>query len=107
MNTLHGTLAVAVAAGVAGFVIAAALTAIGVLRTRLWLDRVILVQAVTGLAAGRYVLVHRVNETGALQESRSDNNASSLLIRLSWRDGRPSVAQLRRCPGADACATPS
>jgi Lysyl oxidase len=59
---------------------------------------------VTGLAAGRYVLVHRVNETGALQESRSDNNASSLLIRLSWRDGRPSVEQLRRCPGAENCA---
>ena len=52
MNDLHGTLAVAAAVGIVGFVVAAALTALGVLRTRLWLDRVILVQAATGLAAG-------------------------------------------------------
>jgi hypothetical protein len=58
---------------------------------------------VTGLAAGRYLLVHRVNETQALQESRYDNNASSLEIRLRWRNGRPSVEQLRRCPGRDGC----
>jgi len=58
---------------------------------------------VTGVPAGRYVLVHRVNETGALQESRTDNNASSLLIRLSWSGGRPSVEQLRRCRGTEAC----
>ena len=59
---------------------------------------------ITGLPAGRYVLVHRVNETGALEESRTDNNASSLLIRLSWRGGRPSVEQLRRCRGREACS---
>jgi hypothetical protein len=59
---------------------------------------------VTGLPAGRYVLVHRVNESGALQESRTDNNASSSLIRLAWRGGRPIVEQLRRCPGADTCS---
>ena len=52
MNTLHGTLAVVAAVGVAAFLIAAALTAVGILRTRLWLDRVILAQAATGLAAG-------------------------------------------------------
>jgi hypothetical protein len=61
---------------------------------------------VTGLAAGRYLLVHRVNETQALQESRYDNNASSLEIRLRWRDGRPSVEQLRRCLGREACLVP-
>ena len=60
---------------------------------------------VTGVPAGRYVLVHSVNETGALEESRADNNASSLLLRLTWRGGRPSVEQLRRCPGTDACAS--
>jgi hypothetical protein len=58
---------------------------------------------VTGLAAGRYLLVHRVNETQALHESRYDNNASSLEIRLRWRNGRPSVEQLRRCAGRDGC----
>ncbi len=58
---------------------------------------------ITGLPAGRYVLVHRVNETQALAESRADNNVSSLLIRLRWNDGRPSVEQLRRCAGRERC----
>lgn len=52
MNGLHGTLAVVAAVGVAGFVVVAVLTAFGVLRTKLWLDRAILVQAATGIAAG-------------------------------------------------------
>lgn len=58
---------------------------------------------VTRLPAGRYVLVHRVNESRSLRESRYDNNASSLLIELGWRGGRPWVEQLRRCPGRDTC----
>jgi Lysyl oxidase len=58
---------------------------------------------VTGLPAGTYVLTHRVNETGALQESRTDNNASSLLVRLRWRAGRPAVEQLRGCPDSETC----
>jgi hypothetical protein len=48
----------------------------------------------TGLEAGRYRLVHRVNVDRRLLESSYANNASSLLIRLRWRAGRPSVRVL-------------
>jgi hypothetical protein len=60
----------------------------------------------TGLPAGRYALVHRVNENGLLRESRGDNNAASVLLTLSWRAGRPSVAVVRRCPGSERCEAP-
>ena len=58
---------------------------------------------VTGLAPGRYVLVHRVNESGALVEARTDNNASSLLVRLDVVGGRPVVRPLQGCPGRETC----
>jgi hypothetical protein len=64
----------------------------------------------TGLAAGRYVLVHRVNPSRRLQESRYTNNASSVLLRLTWpngRDGVPRVKVLRRCPTTARCPAPS
>jgi hypothetical protein len=48
----------------------------------------------TGLEAGRYRLVHRVNVGRRLRERSYANNASSLLIRLRWRAGRPSVRVL-------------
>jgi hypothetical protein len=48
----------------------------------------------TGLEAGRYRLVHRVNVGRRLLESSYANNGSSLLIRLRWRAGRPSVRVL-------------
>ena len=57
----------------------------------------------TGLAAGRYVLVHRVNVGRQLRESDYGNNASSLLLRLSWRRGVPRLRVLRRCPGTARC----
>src|SRR5688572_27454261 len=57
----------------------------------------------TGLAGGRYVLVHRVNAKRALRESDYSNNASSLLIRLRWRDGRPAVRILESCPATAVC----
>jgi hypothetical protein len=57
----------------------------------------------TGLPSGRYVLVHRVNGARRLQELRYDNNASSLLLRLRWRDRRPWVRVLRACPETDRC----
>lgn len=60
----------------------------------------------TGLPAGRYALVHRVNENGLLRESRVSNNVASVLLALSWRAGRPSVAVLRRCPGSERCEAP-
>ena len=57
----------------------------------------------TGLRGGRYVLVHRVNARRLLHESDYSNNAASLLIRLRWRDGRPSVRVLESCPRTAVC----
>jgi hypothetical protein len=57
----------------------------------------------TGLAPGRYVLVHRVNGARRLRELRYDNNAASLLLRLSWSRGVPAVRVLRSCPNSDRC----
>lgn len=57
----------------------------------------------TGLRAGRYVLVHRVNVGRRLRETDYSNNASSLLLRLLWRGGEPRVRVLRRCPGTVRC----
>jgi Lysyl oxidase len=57
----------------------------------------------SGLTPGRYVLVHRVNTDGLLHESTRANNASSLLLALRWRDGRPGVDVLDRCPSSDRC----
>jgi hypothetical protein len=52
---------------------------------------------ITGLKAGRYWLVHRANEDFHLRESRYDDNAASVLIRLVWHDGTPAVKPLRTC----------
>ena len=57
----------------------------------------------TGLDAGRYRLVHRVNVGRRLHESRYANNASSLLLQLRWRAGRPSVRVLNSCPDTADC----
>jgi Lysyl oxidase len=56
-----------------------------------------------GLAAGRYVLVHHVNADGRLHELDYTNNAASLLLRLRWRHGVPSLTLLRTCPDTDRC----
>jgi hypothetical protein len=58
---------------------------------------------VTGVRAGTYVLVHRVNASLLLHELRYDNDAASVRIRLAWRDGVPSVRVLRRCAATAAC----
>jgi len=52
---------------------------------------------INGLTAGRYWLVHRANEDFHLRESRYDDNVASVLIRLTWRNGTPSVVPLRVC----------
>ena len=57
----------------------------------------------TALRAGRYVLVHRANAERRLRESDYANNASSLLLELRWRQGRPEVRVLRTCPDTDRC----
>jgi Lysyl oxidase len=57
----------------------------------------------TGLEAGRYVLVHRVNAGRRLRESSYANNAASVLFRLRWRGGVPSVRELYSCPDTARC----
>jgi len=52
---------------------------------------------ITKVLAGRYWLVHRTNEDHFLRETRYDDDAASLLIRLTWRSGTPSVTTLRAC----------
>jgi hypothetical protein len=47
-----------------------------------------------GVPAGRYRLVHRANPERALREADYSNNAASVLLALSWRDGRPVVTVL-------------
>ena len=53
---------------------------------------------ITKLRAGRYWLVHRANEDFHLRETRYDDDVASLLIRLSWHEGAPTVTPLRACP---------
>ncbi len=59
---------------------------------------------VTGLPAGRYVLVHRANPEGALREANYENNAASLLIEL--RPAQAAVRVLGRCPDSERCGNP-
>jgi hypothetical protein len=60
----------------------------------------------SGLPAGRYVLVHRVNGDRRLREHSYANNAASVLVRLRWSAGVPRVRLLRTCPGTDRCDAP-
>jgi hypothetical protein len=57
----------------------------------------------TGLPAGRYALIHSVNVQRRLRETDYGNNAASLLLRLQWRAGAPSLGVLRRCPDSERC----
>ncbi len=54
---------------------------------------------VTGVPAGRYVLVHRVNPDRALRESSYANNAASVALELDRRH----VRVLARCPNSGTC----
>jgi hypothetical protein len=61
---------------------------------------------VTGLAPGRYVLVHRANQRERMRETKYTNNAASVLLQLSWPNGRrstPSVRVLRICEATERC----
>ena len=57
----------------------------------------------SGLADGRYVLVHRVNANRHLREVSYKNNAASILFDLRWRDRVPYLRVLRACPDTDRC----
>jgi hypothetical protein len=56
---------------------------------------------VTGVPAGRYVLVHRANPDRVLRERSFANNAASVLLELRGR----RVRLLARCPGSARCGT--
>jgi hypothetical protein len=53
--------------------------------------------------AGVYVLVHRANEHGLIEELDYTNNAASLRVRLEWAGATPIVTVLRTCSGTEQC----
>ena len=57
-----------------------------------------------GLSPGRYLLVHTANADRRILESSYDNNAASLLVRLSRHRGQPRVRVLGICPDSEHCA---
>jgi hypothetical protein len=62
---------------------------------------------VTGLPAGRYVLVHRTNATRTLEESEWGNNNASALIELSYPGGagtEPALRVVASCEDSARCA---
>ncbi|HUQ23103.1 MAG TPA: lysyl oxidase family protein [Gaiellaceae bacterium] len=56
-----------------------------------------------GVPAGVYLLVHRANPTLQLEEIDYTNNEASLRIELTWQEGMPRVATLRRCEASADC----
>jgi hypothetical protein len=61
---------------------------------------------ISWLPEGRYVLVHRVNADGLLEELSRANNAASLLLELSWYQGTPHIRVLETCPDTANCQAP-
>jgi Lysyl oxidase len=59
----------------------------------------------SGVAPGRYVLVHRANPERTIVESDYGNNAASLLIAVRRPAGEiPTVSVLARCPDTADCS---
>jgi hypothetical protein len=59
---------------------------------------------VSGLPAGRYILVHWVNSDGVLREESQANNAASVLLRLRRGKGQAFVSVLATCPDSARCS---
>lgn len=60
----------------------------------------------TGMAAGRYLLIHRVNPDRQLLESDYDDNVASMAFELSWPRGpgaSPGVDVIARCAARATC----
>jgi hypothetical protein len=54
--------------------------------------------------AGDYLLVHRVNPTGALLEANPENDAASVRLQITWSSGgAPSVLVTNRCAASINC----
>lgn len=65
---------------------------------------------VTGVPAGRYYLVHRVNADRSLLETSYANDAASVLVELAWPNGMqsaPTVKVLNTCSATDRCPIPT
>lgn len=56
-----------------------------------------------GVPAGVYVLVHRANPDGLLEELDYENDAASLRVRVAWPDSGLRVDVLRTCPATERC----
>jgi hypothetical protein len=62
---------------------------------------------VTGVPAGEYILVNRVNSKLRMREAEYANNASSARIRIDRpAGGPPTVEKLDSCRGSAVCPTP-
>jgi hypothetical protein len=60
---------------------------------------------VTGVPAGEYEIVHRVNEDHSVDESNYNDNNASVLVKL-WPNGygaSPGVQVLQTCAGSEHC----
>jgi WD40-like Beta Propeller Repeat/Lysyl oxidase len=61
---------------------------------------------VTPLPAGQYVLVHRANSERRIRELAYSNDAASVLLELTWPNGKrsaPRISILERCDGSERC----
>ena len=61
---------------------------------------------ITGIPAGRYELIHRVNPARELRESSFGNNDASIVLHLSWPRGRrssPRIDVVARCGDGRRC----
>jgi hypothetical protein len=61
---------------------------------------------ITGVPAGRYELVHRVNADKALRESNYANNAASIVVEIDWPQGQrqpPRIDVVGRCGAGRRC----
>ena len=52
---------------------------------------------ITKVKAGLYWLVHRANSDFHLREEHYDDDTASLLIRIAWHHGTPTVTPIRAC----------
>ena len=61
---------------------------------------------ITGLSAGRYVLVFRVDPRGRLLDQHTDNNVASILLRIDPGSKRTQARILSWCNSTDSCTVP-
>jgi hypothetical protein len=52
---------------------------------------------ITKVRAGLYWLVHRANSDFHLREAQYGDDTASLLVRIGWHAGAPTVTPLRTC----------